>query len=153
TATIEANSSTFFMTNIIPQAPYNNEFTWMNMENYARTLIDAGDELYTIMGSYGMGGTGSDGTKTTIDNGHVTVPSNIWKVIVVLPLNTNDLSRVNNNTRVISVIIPNINTGLSSDWKTYRTSVDAIEAAAGLDLLSNISTAIQQVIEARVDNQ
>jgi endonuclease G len=35
---------------------------------------------------------------------------------------------------------------------TYRTSVDAIEAATGYDLLSNLSTSIQASIEANVDN-
>jgi endonuclease G, mitochondrial len=47
---------------------------------------------------------------------------------------------------------PNINT-TNSDWKTYRTSVDAIESATGYNLLSNVSSTIQSVIEATVDNQ
>jgi endonuclease G len=39
----------------------------------------------------------------------------------------------------------NINT--TGAWGTYRTSVDAIEAATGYDLLSNLSTSIQASIE------
>jgi endonuclease G len=31
------------------------------------------------------GGTGSAGSATTINNGNITVPSNIWKVLVILP--------------------------------------------------------------------
>jgi endonuclease G len=89
---------------------------------------------------------------TTIDNGHVTVPSNTWKVIVVLSDGHNDLSRVNASTRVIAVIMPNINT-IETDWHKYRTTVRAIEQATGYNLLSNISPAIQQVIETRVDNE
>ncbi len=123
------------------------------MEGYARTLVDAGDELYVIMGSYGAGGLGYYGAKTTIDSGRVTVPAYIWKVIVVLPLSNNDLDRVNDETRVIAVLIPNINTGLTGSWKNYRTTVDAIESATGYNLLSNISAAIQQVVEARVDSE
>jgi endonuclease G len=38
---------------------------------------------------------------------------------------------------VIAVNTPNINT--TGAWGTYRTSVDAIEAATGYDLLSNLS--------------
>jgi len=152
TSSVTANSATFLMTNMIPQAPNNNQQTWANLENYTRSLVTAGNEVYVIMGSYGTGGTGSNGTVNTIDNGHVTVPNRVWKVIVVLANGSNDLSRVTTSTRVIAVNTPNINT-VSTDWKQYRTSVDAIEAATGYDILSNVSTGVQSVIEAQVDNQ
>lgn len=153
TSSVAANSSTFLMTNMIPQAPQNNQQTWNNMESYIRTLIAAGNEAYIIMGNYGTGGTGSNGgTTTTIDNGRVTVPSNVWKVVVILSNGSNDLSRITTSTRVIAVNTPNINS-IGSDWKSYRTSVDAIESATGYDLLSNVPVSVQQVIEAQVDNQ
>jgi endonuclease G len=146
------NSITFLMTNMMPQAPRNNQQTWANLESYERLLVNQGNEVYIIAGSYGKGGDGRNGAKTTLDNGHVTVPSNTWKVIVVLPDGTNDISRVNTSTRVIAVIMPNSNT-IDTDWKKYRTSVRAIELATGYDLLSNVPAAIQQVIETKVDNQ
>ncbi|MFP5041974.1 DNA/RNA non-specific endonuclease [Parasediminibacterium sp. JCM 36343] len=153
TSTVPANQATFLMTNMMPQAPNNNEVTWGNLEDYTRSLVTAsGDEVYVICGSYGTGGTGSSGSANTVNSGNVTVPSNTWKVIVVLTNGSSDLSRVTTTTRVIAVNMPNVNT-ISSDWKIYRTSVDAIEAATGLDLLSNVSTSIQSVIEAQVDNQ
>jgi endonuclease G len=152
TATVAANSSTFLMTNMIPQAPQNNQQTWANLETYERSLVTAGNEVYIIMGSYGTGGTGSAGTFNTINSGHVTVPNRIWKVIVVIPNGNGDINRVSTSTRVIAVNTPNINT-TSSDWKVYRTSVDAIESATGYNLLSNISSSIQSVIESVVDNQ
>lgn len=152
TASVAANSSTFLMTNMIPQAPTNNQQTWANLESYTRSLVTAGSEVFVIMGSYGTGGTGSSGTLNTVDNGHVTVPNRVWKVIVVLSNGSGDLSRVTTSTRVIAVNTPNINT-TNSDWKTYRTSVDAIESATGYNLLSNVSASIQSVIEAQVDNQ
>jgi endonuclease G, mitochondrial len=147
-----SNSATFLMTNIIPQAPYNNEQTWNNMEGYIRTQVAAGYEAFIIMGSYGVGGTGANGYATTVNSGNVVVPSNIWKVVVLLSNGNNDLSRIDTTTRVIAVNTPN-NNSVSSDWKTYRTSVDAIETATGYNLLSNVSTSVQSVIEARVDNQ
>ena len=152
TSSVTANSATFLMTNMIPQAPNNNQQTWANLESYTRSLVTAGNEVYVIMGSYGTGGTGSNGTVNTVDNGNVTVPNRIWKVIVVLANGSNDLSRVTTSTRVIAVNTPNINT-VNSDWKTYRTSVDAIESATGYNLLSNVSSSVQSVIEAQVDNQ
>jgi DNA/RNA endonuclease G (NUC1) len=43
-----------------------------------------------------------------------------------------------------------IDNGRNTDWKSYRTSIDAIEAATGYDLLSNVSSGIQRVVEAQV---
>jgi endonuclease G len=150
TASVADNSETFLMTNMIPQAPVNNQQTWANLEAYGRTLVGQGNEVYIIMGCYGVGGTGSAGSANTINNGNITVPSNIWKVLVVLAQGTNDVGRVTTSTRVIAVNTPNLNT--TGAWGTYRTSVDAIEAATGYDILSNVSTSIQATIEATVDN-
>jgi len=153
TASVAANSSTFLMSNMMPQAPNNNQGPWADLENYTRSLVTAGNEVYVICGSYGSGGTGSNGGITyTIDNGRVNVPSNTWKVIVVLPNGNNDLSRITSSTRVITVNMPNTN-GLNTNWKNYRTTVNAVESATGYDLLSNVPTSIQNVIEATTDNQ
>ncbi|MCC9134812.1 DNA/RNA non-specific endonuclease [Pontibacter silvestris] len=150
TLSSEANSATFLMTNMVPQAPRNNQETWASLENYTRDLVEQGQEVYVIMGSYGAGGTGSNGTARTIDEGRVTVPSRIWKILLVLPEGQNDLSRVTVNTRVIAIDTPNMNT-LNSNWRTYLTTVDAIEAVTGYDLLSSVPEDIQQVIEKRLD--
>lgn len=146
----EDNSATFLMTNIIPQAPQNNQETWANLEDFTRALVRAGQEVYVIMGSYGAGGTGSKGWAQTIAEGRITVPERIWKVIVVLPQGEDDLRRITADTRIIAVNTPNDNAVLP-DWGRYRTTVDAIELATGYDLLSNVPTAIQQVLEAKTD--
>jgi len=150
TSTVADNSATFLMTNMMPQAPRNNQQTWANLEDYCRSLLASGNELYLICGSYGRGGTGSNGYATSLDNGRVTVPAHCWKVVVILPTGADDASRVSTSTRIIAIDTPNDN-GLSTNWGTYRTSVDAIEAATGLDLLSAVPTAVQQTLEARVD--
>ncbi|MCR5886513.1 DNA/RNA non-specific endonuclease [Hymenobacter sp. J193] len=150
TSTVADNSATFLMTNMIPQAPNNNQQTWADLESYCRTLVRAGNELYVIMGNYGKGGVGSRGAATTVDNGRVTVPARVWKVIVVLPVGNNDAARVDSATRIIAVDTPNDNS-LSQAWGQYRTSVDAIEAATGLDLLSTVPSAVQATVEAQVD--
>jgi endonuclease G len=150
TKTLEDNSATFLMTNMIPQAPNNNRNTWANLEEYTRDLVRTGMEVYVIMGNYGTGGTGSNGTANTIDQGRVTVPKQIWKVLVVLPKGENDVSRVTTATRVIAVNTPNNNT-VNSDWGTYRTNVDAIEQATGYDLLSELDDQIEAVLESKTD--
>lgn len=147
------NSTTFLMGNIMPQAPNLNQVVWGTLEDYCRTLINSGNELYIMAGGYGMGGTGSlGGVTNTIASGQITVPSRYWKVIVVLPVGSNDAMRVLNGTRVIAVDMPNVQTVSSQTWGNYRVSVDALEATLGYDFLSNVSPEIQQVIEANVDN-
>ncbi|MCS6990159.1 MAG: DNA/RNA non-specific endonuclease [Chloroherpetonaceae bacterium] len=153
TRTVAHNSETFLMTNMIPQAPDNNQGPWVRMEDYIRSLVNQGNECYVIMGQYGVGGTGSNGYRTTIDNGRVTVPQRIWKVVVVLPAASgDDATRVTTSTRVIAVDMPNTQGIRNNNWGSYRTTVDAIEAAAGVDLLSRVPASIQAVIESRVDN-
>jgi endonuclease G len=151
TYSVADNSATFLMTNMIPQAPTNNQQTWANLENYARTLVNQGNEVYIIMGSYGTGGTGSNGTFNTINSGRVTVPNRIWKVLLVLPQGSSDVSRVTTSTRVIAVNTPNTNS-ISTSWGTYRTSVDAIESATGYNLLSALSSTLQSTLESKVDS-
>ncbi|HMG07598.1 MAG TPA: DNA/RNA non-specific endonuclease [Mucilaginibacter sp.] len=150
TTTTAANQATFLMDNMMPQAPRNNEQTWANLEAYGRTLVTAGNEIYVVMGSYGSGGTGSNGSATTIDGGHVVVPSNIWKVIVVIPNGNNDLSRITSATRVIAINTPNINT-ISTDWTQYITTVKAIENATGYTLLSNLPASVRTALETKKD--
>jgi endonuclease G, mitochondrial len=151
TKSVEDNSATFFMTNMIPQAPANNQGTWANLEDYTRSLLTPTFEIYVIAGGYGMGGTGSNGFTNTLQNGKITVPARTWKVIVLLPVGNDDASRVTQNTRIIAVDMPNTQS-INSNWRNYRVSVDAIESATGLDLLNNVPANIQAIIEAKVDN-
>lgn len=150
TSSVNANSATFLMTNMIPQAPQNNQQTWNSLESYLRTKVLEGNEVYIIMGSYGVGGIGSNGSASTIAGGKVTVPSNVWKVAVIIPAGNGDLSRVSAATRVIAVNTPNVNT-IDSDWKKYRVTVRSIESATGYNLLSGLPLSIQDAIETKVD--
>ncbi|MBG1264933.1 DNA/RNA non-specific endonuclease [Nostoc sp. WHI] len=152
TRTVTDNSATFLMTNIVPQSPDNNQGPWAVLENYARTLVSQGKELYIISGAYGVGGTGSNGTRTTIANGRVEVPNRTWKVIVVLD-GPGTAASVTTSTRVIAVNMPNTQGIRNVDWRQYRVSVDSIESNTGFNLLSNVSTSVQSVIESTVDTQ
>jgi endonuclease G len=152
TNTIANNSATFLMTNMIPQAPDNNQGIWANLEDYSRQLVSQGKELYIISGGYGTGGTGSNGSRTTIDSGRITVPARTWKVIVVLDRPGLGVSGVTTSTRVIAVDIPNTQGVRNADWRNYRVSVDTLESRTGYNFLSLVSSSTQSVIESRVDN-
>jgi endonuclease G, mitochondrial len=148
----EDNDETFLMTNIAPQAPNNNRGLWADLEAYSRKIAEAGNELYIIAGVYGKGGTGSNGGKTnTLDNGKVIVPESFWKVIVILPIGSNDISRVDATTRVIAVNVPNKESVDGTKWGEYRLNIDDLETLTGYDFLSNVPSAIQKTLESRKD--
>lgn len=165
TATADINAETFLMSNIVPQSPSNNRIVWEGLEEYERTLAKNGNELYIYAGGLGKGGIGSKGDldyiplSKTDDNG-ILVPSHTWKIIVVLPIGENDVSRISKSTEIIAVNIPNnqdcsANTNFSKldKWKEFIITVDEIEAATGFDFLNNVSTDIQKVIESKVWNK
>jgi endonuclease G, mitochondrial len=145
------NQATFLMTNMIPQAPDNNQGPWANMENYLRTLLPS-NEVYIVAGGVGNGGTGTNGAVSTIANGKVAVPAYTWKVALVLPKDSgDDVSRATAATRSIAVIMPNVQGIRNNDWMMYMTSIDAVEALTGYDLYANLPDAIENAIEAGIN--
>lgn len=148
---IPINQETFLMSNIVPQAPDNNQGPWADMENELRTLLTIdGDqyELYIVSGPVGVGGTGSNGPANTIANGNVTVPEATWKVVLMMPKGENDLTRISAATRTIAVMMPNIQGIRNNDWQIYLTTVDAVEQETGYNFFANVPDAIENAIEA-----
>jgi endonuclease G len=98
--------ATFFLTNIVPQAPNCNQRGWERLESYSRDLAKKGHELHVVAGPQGKGGTGKNGEAEEVGKGRlkVAVPAKVWKVIVVLP---EDGAQPRKNTRVIAVLMPN----------------------------------------------
>jgi endonuclease G len=142
TATREDNEMVFLMTNIVPQAPDNNQGPWVQLEEYCRDLAREGNELYII--------SGVSGTQATLPKGKVRVPERVWKVIVVLPEGNNDLERIDQNTQVITVDMPNRQGIRDNAWREYLTSVDRIEEQTGYDLLGNLDPTIEARLEVAI---
>jgi endonuclease G len=143
--------SVFLMTNIVPQAPDNNRGPWEALERYCRDLAKQGKDLYIIAGGTGTGGIGTKGARMTIAHGKVAVPKRLWKIIVIVNRPDLKLSGITQSTRVIAVIMPNQQGIDETNWKAFRTSVDAIEQLTGYDFLSNLPDATEAAIEAQVD--
>ncbi|WP_168207806.1 DNA/RNA non-specific endonuclease [Spirosoma sp. KCTC 42546] len=150
-STAEENKTTFILTNIVPQAPQLNRQSWLRLEDYCRNLVAQGNELYIIAGTAGKGGEGDNGKAITIASGKLTVPAALWKVIVVLPIGSDDVNRINAQTRVIAVWMPNTNTTGEGAWGSYRVSVDEVEKQTGYNLLSNVPESVQRIAESGVD--
>lgn len=147
----DSNENTYYMTNIAPQSPNNNQGIWANFEDYLRDVAAEGNEIHIIAGVAGVGGTGANGAADYIYNNMITVPDTFWKVALILPNGSDDIARVSSSTRMIAINVPN-DQGISSDWTQFTTSVDAIEVLTGYDLFENIPNTIESVIEAVVDS-
>jgi endonuclease G len=148
---IPINQETYLMTNMVPQAPDNNQGPWAAFENELRTQLAANgnQEMYVISGPQGVGGSGSNGgTTTTLADGKISVPAFTWKVVLVLPKGENDISRATCSAKTIAILMPN-QQGIRNDpWQNYLTTVDAIEALTGYDFFSNLSEEVQSCLEA-----
>jgi endonuclease G, mitochondrial len=143
TKSVEDNSSTFLMTNMMPQTPDNNRKTWEGLERYCRELVQSGKELYVIAGPLGTQGK---------LKGKVTIPKSTWKIVVVLDKPGAEIKDITSNTRIIAVNVPN-EEGINFNWKSYRVSVDKLEKLTGYNFLSNVPDKIQDEIEDKLDTQ
>lgn len=146
TRSIPDNSATFLMTNFVPQLAQNNSGPWEDFESYCRTLANQGNEIYIISGGHGNLGT--------IAAGRIVVPQVTWKVVLILPNGTNDLTRINKQTRTIGLVVPNfLPLNQNAPWRDFRVSVDSIEALTGHNFFSNVPKNTQELIERRRDLQ
>jgi endonuclease G len=149
TDTRENNDATFLMTNILPQAPENNQGPWKNLEDFERSLAQDGNELYITAGAFGTGGTGGNGFAESIHEGEINVPKVFWKIIVVLPEGDNDLDRIDANTKTIAVCMPNTQGIRKTPWQTYVTTIRNVENGSKMQLLSALPAATQNAIETK----
>jgi DNA/RNA endonuclease G (NUC1) len=146
TRSVADNSATFLMTNILPQLPANNQGPWNDFENYLRTLANQGNELYIFSGGAGVA--------ATIAGGKVVVPQVTWKVVVVLPNGSDDLSRITKATRTIAIIVPNQGAvDIRAPWRNFRVKIDEVENLTGYNFFSAVPINTQTQMERRKDTQ
>jgi DNA/RNA endonuclease G (NUC1) len=145
TDNVTDNDMVFFMSNVIPQTPDNNQGPWENLETYCRTLAQT-NELLIISGPSGFG------TNRTDSTGQVYIPSNVWKIIVVVPPGGGMASsRITDSTRVITVNMPNIAGIRSVAWTNYLTSVIVIQNNTGYTFFTALPAGVAAALRAKVD--
>ena len=137
------NATTYLFSNIIPQAADNNQGPWAALENDLGNFARNDDrEVYVIAGVAGNKGT-------LKDLGRVVIPTHTWKVAVIVPRDTG-LAEIQDyrDLEVIAVILPNDPGIRNVPWQTYLTTVDAVEALSGYDLLEALPDAIEAAVES-----
>ena len=137
------NATTFYFTNIIPQAADLNQGPWAALEMHVGDLARFQNrEVYII--------AGVAGSKGTVKNEHkIEIPESVWKVALILPRD-DGLADVGSyaDVEVIAVIMPNDPGIQNVNWETYRTTVDAVEALSGYDLLALLPDHIEIAVES-----
>lgn len=161
TADDEVNQETFLMTNMIPQSPDCNRIVWKDLESYERELVLQGNELYIFAGGYGSGGIGNRGyfEKIIINqkndnpdenkNKAVNVPKFCWKIILVLSEGDDDLNRIDKNTRIICVCMPNeMGIQKTGSWEQFECSVNYIEEITHFDFFELLDDELEEFLES-----
>ena len=163
------NSATFYLTNMVPQAPKNNQLTWNSLEGDERTLASGGKAAFIYSGPLYEWLSPNPIPKTLGTSG-VDIPSATWKVIVLVDevgMGPQDLTTDPAHTRVISVVVPNCwgtdsttpewhpgcpyTQPAGANWKSFCTTVRHIESRTGLNFFSDAPRAVQDVIETQLD--
>ena len=154
-ASDDMSEATFSMANMIPQSPNVNQKAWAQLESYCRDLVENHNKtLYIIDGPAGQGGTGKKGAKQTVGSvNKVVAPAKCWKVIMVLNAGQgNDLKKVNDNTRLIAVIMPNDMT-VGEEWAGYRVSVKDVENLTGYKFFDKVDDSVIGPLKETVDDE
>lgn len=141
------NATTFLFSNIVPQASDNNQGPWSAMEIAVGDLARFQDkEVYVI--------AGASGSKGTVKNeGRITIPAYMWKVVVVMPRDRG-LADVHGygDLEIIAAIMPNEPGIRDVNWEEYRTTVNAVEQLSGYDVLALLPDGIEAEVESGVQD-
>ncbi|MGZ5545382.1 MAG: DNA/RNA non-specific endonuclease, partial [Limisphaerales bacterium] len=140
------NDLVFYMSNIMPQAPDNNQGPWEALETYCRTLAQSGNELLIICGPSLFSGSRIQ------PSGKAAIPGYTWKIIVVVPSGSGSaISRINSSTRVITVKMPNVQGIRSVNWTNYNTTPNQIQADTGYTFFTALDPTLAATLRAKND--
>jgi DNA/RNA endonuclease G (NUC1)/PKD repeat protein len=141
------NARTYYFSNVLPQAAANNQVTWKLLEDTLGTIAEnQGKAVYVIEGGSSSAQFPSKGFIK--GQNKVEMPGAVWKVAVIMDHGKGlaDVHSVN-DVAIIAIITPN-DPSVNPDWHTYKTTVDAVEALSGYDLLSLLEDNLETAIES-----
>ncbi|WP_338286779.1 DNA/RNA non-specific endonuclease [Luteolibacter sp. LG18] len=146
TDTSANNLLVFYMSNIIPQTPDNNQGVWQNFEAYCQSQAQSGNELLITSGPSLFTGARIQ------PSGKASIPGYTWKIAVIVPPGSGTaLSRITTATRVIALKIPNIAGVRNDPWTNYVTSVNLLQADTGFTFFTALPASVASVLRAKVD--
>ena len=144
----KTQAESFYLSNIVPQNPANNQLFWKALEDRFRDYVNAYGSLFIITGVIFSKPLppGSGKLPLTIGEDHVRVPTWLFKIAV------RKLS--NGHYAALAIEVPNRPiAGVSEDYQDAMTraltSIDRIEKDTGLDFLNALTLAEQTRIESK----
>lgn len=112
-----AAKESFYFTNIVPQVPAQNRGIWKSLENKARKIALQEGRVYIITGVI------IDSTTLKMSDG-TTIPSEMWKVIIIPGKKLYD-----------AYLIPNSDTVRTLNINRFRVTIREIEQKTGLTMV------------------
>lgn len=141
TCSNEANSQTFYFTNMTPQLSGLNQNVWANLEGQVRTWMAGSDTLYVVTGAILKTAGNNETVKYATDGagGKIAVPNYYYKVLLRLK---------NSKYDAIGFWFEHRSYGNVPASAADTKSVNDIEALTGFDFFSNLSNDVENTIEA-----
>ena len=123
-----AMSQSFFLSNMSPQLPAFNRGIWRSLESAVRGWAESKGSIYVVTGPvfspYG----------DEIGSNGVDIPTHYWKALYDPAVR-----------RMVGFLLPHARG--DRPLKGYAVSVDAIEAATGLDLFASLPDKLEDTLE------
>lgn len=133
---VRTMSDSFFMSNMSPQRPKFNRGVWKDLEAQVRDFAITEHDVYIVTGPI------LPKTKTvTIGGNKVTVPTHYYKIVY-------DRTPPE---KMIAFILPN--DGSNRPLQDFAVTVDAVEAATGLNFFSIVPQPKQEQLESTISVQ
>ena len=123
-------SESFFLSDMVPQTPNHNRGIWRILELGVRNAALT-DDIYVVSGTI------YDKDYLVIGNG-LGVPTRLWKVVYNATTN-----------QTIAFIFPNAALPVK-DLPKYVVTVDAVEAATGLNIFPKLYESVESVVKIDV---
>lgn len=141
TCSDEANSQTFYFTNMTPQLGTLNQNLWANLEGQVRSWMEGCDTLYVVTGAVLKTVGNNETVKYAYDrNGvQIAVPNYYYKVLLRLK---------NSKYDAIGFWFEHRSYGNGQATASETKSVDQIETLTGFDFFSNLPDNIENTVES-----
>lgn len=144
----KTQAESFYLSNIVPQDPANNQRFWKAVEDRFRNYVNTYGSLFIITGAVFNKPLPPGGvlSKTAIGKDQVRVPTWLFKIAVrELP---------NHHYEALAIETPNVPiydkaTGADNVLTSMLTSIDTIEADTGMNFLNALSEAEQKRVESK----
>ena len=136
-----AMSTTFLLSNMAPQRPQLNRGRWAMLEDAVRQLANDHGSVWIYTGPLYLDSDGRPAAGTQTINGRVTVPSHFYKAVLC--------EHDSGTHEMFAYIMPNGTEPVTGALTEYVVTVDAIEAATGLDLFAALPDALERRLESR----